>query len=140
MSKIKDRLISLRVNEDIYAAVKKHAEAAGQTVSDFMLGVIEDMLDENKDSTLLIRNTYDEVLKLGDMLSIIMGYSTEAYATILSRLIAGLTDEQLKDSVTRRQGALNGLRKYIRQINQKLNEGENVWGGENPTTVIIEEE
>lgn len=140
MSKIRDRLISLRVNEDIYDAVKKHAEAAGQTVSDFMLGVIEDMLDENKDSTLLIRNTYDEVLKLGDMLSIIMGYSTEAYATILSRLIAGLTDEQLKDSVTRRQGALNGLRKYIRQINQKLNEGENVWGGENPTTVIIDEE
>lgn len=77
MSKIRDKLISLRVDEDIYDAVKKRAEAAGQTVSDFMLGIIEDMLEGNKDSTLLIRNTYDEVLKIGDMLSIEFAGTTQ---------------------------------------------------------------
>jgi uncharacterized protein (DUF1778 family) len=54
MSKIRDKLISLRVDEDMYDAVKKRAEAAGQAVSDFMLGIIEDMLEGNKDSTLLM--------------------------------------------------------------------------------------
>ena len=81
MAKIRDKLISLRVDEDVYDAVKKRAETAGQTISDFMLEIIEDMLEGNKDSTLLIRNTYDEVLKLGDMLSIMQGFNIEAFAT-----------------------------------------------------------
>ncbi len=73
---------------------------------------------------------YEEVLKLGDMLSIIMGFNTDTYATILSRLNAGLSENQMKESMERRKGSLNGLRKYIRQINERLNEGANVWSGE----------
>lgn len=42
-----------------------------------MLGMVEDMIDGDKDLILLQRNTYEEVLKLGDMLSLMMGYNTE---------------------------------------------------------------
>ena len=132
MSKIRDKLISLRVDEDIYDAVRKRAEAAGQTVSDFMLGVIEDMLEGNKDSTLLTRNTYEEVLKLGDMLSIMQGFNIEAFATLFSRVSLALTPLQKKDSKENRGKAIEALLGYVREINERLNEGANVWIGEMP--------
>ena len=130
MSKIRDKLISLRVDEDIYDAVKNRAEAAGQTVSDFMLGIIEDMLEGNKDSTLLIRNTYDEVLKLGDMLSIMQGFNIEALATLYSRVSLALTPLLKKESKENRGKAIEALQGYVREINERLNSGENVWAGE----------
>ena len=129
MAKIRDKLISLRVDEDIYDAVKKRAEVAGQTVSDFMLGIIEDMLEGNKDSTILIRNTYDEVLKIGDMLSIMQGLNIEAFATLFSRVSLALTPLQKKDSKENRGKAIEGIQSYIREVNERLNNGENVWAG-----------
>ena len=132
MSKTRDKFISMRVDEGIYNEVKKRAESAGQTVSDYMLGVVEDVIDGDKDLILLLRNTYEEVLKLGDMLSILMGFNTEAYATILSRISVDFSEAQLKASKERRESALNGLRKYIRETNERLNEGANVWVGKNP--------
>lgn len=140
MAKIRDKLISLRVDEDIYDAVKKRAEAAGQTVSDFMLGIIEDMLEGNKDSSLLIRNTYDEVLKLGDMLSIMQGLNIEAFATLFSRVSLALTPLQKKDSKENRGKALEALQWYLREINERLNEGANVWIGEVPAATVAENE
>lgn len=132
MSRTRDKYISMRVDEGVYNEVKKRAESAGQTVSDYMLGVVEDVIDGDKDLILLLRNTYEEVLKLGDMLSILMGFNTEAYATILSRISVDLSETQLKASKERRESALNGLRKYIRETNERLNEGANVWVGEKP--------
>lgn len=140
MSKTREKYLSVRVDEDIYNEVKKRAESSGQTVSDYMLGIVEDMLDGDRDNTFLLRNTYEEVLKLGDMLSIIMGFNTETYATILSRLSAGLTEEQLRKSMEKRKGSLNGLRKYIRETNERLNEGANVWIGEAPVVTETEKE
>ena len=131
MSKTRDKYISMRVDEGIYNEVKKRAESTGQTVSDYMLGVVEDVIDGDKDLILLLRNTYEEVLKLGDMLSIIMGFNTETYATMLSRISVDLTEAQLRASKERRESAINGLRKYIRETNERLNEGANVWIGEN---------
>ena len=132
MGKTRDKYISMRVDEGIYNEVKKRAESADQTVSDYMLGIVEDLIDGDKDLLLLLRNTYEEVLKLGDMLSILMGFNTEAYATILSRISVDLSEAQLKASKERRESALNGLRKYIRETNERLNEGANVWIGEIP--------
>lgn len=132
MGKTRDKYISMRVDEGIYNEVKKRAESADQTVSDYMLGIVEDLIDGDKDLILLLRNTYEEVLKLGDMLSILMGFNTEAYATILSRISVDLSEAQLKASKERRESALNGLRKYIRETNERLNEGANVWIGEIP--------
>ena len=132
MSKTRDKYISMRVDESIYNEVKKRAESAGQTVSDYMLGVVEDMIDGDKDLILLLRNTYEEVLKLGDMLSLVMGFNTDAYATIISRISVDMTDAQLKASKERRESVLKGLRKYLRENNERLNEGANVWIGETP--------
>ena len=140
MAKIRDKLISLRVDEDIYDAVKKRAEAAGQTVSDFMLGIIEDMLEGNKDSTLLIRNTYDEVLKIGDMLSIMQGLNIEAFATLFSRVSLALTPIQKKDSKENRRKAIEGIQGYIREVNERLNNGENVWAGESNSSATASQE
>ena len=138
MAKIRDKLISLRVDEDVYDAVKKRAETAGQTISDFMLEIIEDMLEGNKDSTLLIRNTYDEVLKLGDMLSIMQGFNVEALATLFSRVSLALTPLQKKDSQENRGKALEALQGYLRKTNERLNEGANVWIGE--TSIMKQQE
>lgn len=130
MSKTRDKYISMRVDEGIYNEVKKRAESAGQTVSDYMLGVVEDMIDGDKDLIILQRNTYEEVLKLGDMLSLMMGFNTEAYTTMLSRISVNLSEAQLKASKERRESVSKGLRKYLRETNERLNEGANVWIGE----------
>ena len=130
MSKTRDKYLSMRVDESIYNEVKKRAESAGQTVSDYMLGVVEDMIDGDKDLILLLRNTYEEVLKLGDMLSLMMGFNTETYATMISRISVDFTEAQFKASKQRREAALKGLRKYLRETNKRLNEGANVWIGE----------
>ena len=135
MSKTRDKYISMRVDESIYNEVKKRAESAGQTVSDYMLGVVEDMIDGDKDLILLLRNTYEEVLKLGDMLSLVMGFNTDVYATIISRISVDMTDAQLKASKERRESVLKGLRKYLRENNERLNEGANVWVGEAPVVI-----
>ena len=135
MSKTRDKYISMRVDESIYNEVKKRAESAGQTVSDYMLGVVEDMIDGDKDLILLLRNTYEEVLKLGDMLSLVMGFNTDAYATIISRISVDMTEAQLKASKERRDSVLKGLRKYLRENNERLNEGANVWVGEAPAVI-----
>lgn len=130
MSKIRDKYISMRVDEDIYNEVKKRAEASGQTVSDYMLGVVEDMIDGDKNLILLLRNTYEEVLKIGDMLSIMQGFNTEVFATLLARISLALTPLQKKDSKENRGKAIEGLYGYLRGINERLNEGANVWIGE----------
>ena len=140
MSKTRDKYISMRVDEDIYNEVKKRAESAGQTVSDYMLGMVEDKIDGDKDLILLQRNTYEEVLKLGDMLSLMMGFNTEAYTTMLSRISVNLSEAQLKASKERRESVGKGLRKYLRETNERLNEGANVWVGETPVAIASDKE
>ena len=136
MSKTRDKYISMRVDESSYNEVKKRANSAGQTVSDYMLGVVEGMLDGDKDLILLLMTTYEEVLRLGDMLSL-MGYNTE---TMLSRISVKLTEAQLKASKERREFVSKGLRKYLRETNERLNEGANVWIGEASVVIAPDKE
>ena len=105
-----------------------------------MLGMVEDMIDGDKDLILLQRNTYEEVLKLGDMLSLMMGYNTETYTTMLSRISVKLSEAQLKASKERRESVSKGLRKYLRETNERLNEGANVWVGETPVAIASDKE
>ena len=64
-----------------------------------------------------------------------MGYNTEAYTTMLSRISVNLTEAQLKASKERREFVSKGLRKYLRETNERLNEGANVWVGEAPVAI-----
>ena len=61
---------------------QERVASAGQTtISDYMFGMVEDMIDGNNALILLLRNIYEKVLKLSDMISIMQGFNIEAFAT-----------------------------------------------------------
>ena len=59
-----------------------------------------------------------------------VGKDSEAFATLFSRVSLALTPLQKKDSKENRGKAIEALQGYIREINERLNNGENVWVGE----------
>lgn len=79
-----------------------------------------------------------ESAKFGDMLSLTMGFGTEAYATMLYRLNETMTTGQIEESMRMREDSLKGLHKYFRRTNERLNEGANVWIGEVPVELPTE--
>ncbi len=123
-------VIGIRVEEHFKEKLQKLADNAGLSLSAYVLEKLEDAISETERMELLARNIYEEVLKLGDMLSLMMGYNTEAYTTMLSRISVNLSEAQLKASKERRGSVSKGLRKYLRETNERLNEGANVWIGE----------
>ena len=123
-------VIGIRVEEHFKDKLQKLADNAGVSLSAYASEKLEDAISETERIDLLVRNMYEEVLKLGDMLSLMMGYNTEVYTTMLSRISVNLTEAQLKASKERRESASKGLRKYLRETNERLNEGANVWIGE----------
>ncbi len=127
---MKKIVVGIRIDEYLRDKLQKLAKSEGKTLSSYISEKIEDSISETERIDLLVRNMYEEVLKLGDMLSLIMGFNTEAYATIISRLSINLTTDELRRSKENRTVALRGLRKYIRETNERLNEGANVWIGE----------
>ena len=127
---MKKIVVGIRIDEYLRDKLQKLAKSEGKTLSSYISEKIEDSISETERINLLVRNMYEEVLKLGDMLSLIMGFNTEAYATIISRLSINLTTDELRRSKENRTVALRGLRKYIRETNERLNEGANVWIGE----------
>ena len=127
---MKKIVVGIRIDEYLRDKLQKLAKSEGKTLSSYISEKIEDSISETERIDLLVRNMYEEVLNLGDMLSLIMGFNTEAYATIISRLSINLTTDELRRSKENRTVALRGLRKYIRETNERLNEGANVWIGE----------
>ena len=125
-------VIGIRVDERFRDKLQKLADNAGVSLSAYASEKLEDAISEAERIDLLVRNMYEEVLKLGDMLSLMMGFNIETYATMISRISVDFTEEQFKASKQRREAALKKLRKYLREINERLNEGANVWIGETP--------
>ncbi|MBO8435722.1 MAG: hypothetical protein IAA97_01910 [Spirochaetes bacterium] len=127
---MKKIVVGIRIDEYLRDKLQKLAKSEGKTLSSYISEKIEDSISETERIDLLVRNMYEEVLKLGDMLSLMMGFNTETYATMISRISVDFTEAQLKASKERRNGVLKGLRKYLRETNERLNEGANVWIGE----------
>ena len=127
---MKKIVVGVRIDEHLRDKIQKLAKSEGKTISSYISEKIEDSISEAERIDPLVRNMYEEVLKLGDMLSLMMGFNTETYATIISRISVNFTEAQLKASKQRREGVLKGLRKYLRETNERLNEGVNVWVGE----------
>ena len=125
-------VIGIRVEEHFKEKLQKLVDNAGLSLSAYASEKLEDAISEAERIDLLVRNMHEEVLTLGDMLSLMMGFNTEVYATMISRISVDMTDAQLKASKQKREGALKGLRKYLRETNERLNEGANVWIGECP--------
>lgn len=131
-------VIGIRVDEHFKDKLQKLADNAGISLSAYVSEKLEDAISETERIDLLIRNMYEEVLKLGDMLSLMMGFNTETYATMISRVSMNLSEAQLKASKQRREGVLKGLRKYLRETNERLNNGDNVWIGESHVATVAE--
>ena len=127
---MKKIVVGIRIDEHLKDKLQKLADNAGVSLSAYASEKLEDAISETERIDLLVRNMYEEVLKLGDMLSLMMGFNTETYATMISRISVDFTEAQFKASKQRRETALKGLRKYLRETNEKLNEGANVWIGE----------
>lgn len=127
---MKKIVVGIRIDEHLRDKLQKLAKSEGKTLSTYISEKIENSIFETERIDLLVRNMHEEVLKLGDMLSLMMGFNTETYATIISRISMNLSEAQLKASKQRREGVLKGLRKYLRETNERLNEGANVWIGE----------
>lgn len=127
---MKKIVVGIRIDEHLKDKLQKLADNAGVSLSAYASERLEDAISETERIDLLVRNMYEEVLKLGDMLSLMMGFNTETYATMISRISVDFTEAQFKASKQRREGALKGLRKYLRETNERLNEGANVWIGE----------
>ena len=88
---MKKIVVGIRIDEYLRDKLQKLAKSEGKTLSSYISEKIENSISETERIDLLVRNMYEEVLKLGDMLSIIQGFNMETYATILSQLSAGLT-------------------------------------------------
>ena len=127
---MKKIVVGIRIDEHLKDKLQKLADNAGVSLSAYASEKLEDAISETERIDLLVRNMYEEVLKLGDMLSLMMGFNTETYATMISRISVDFTEAQFKASKQRREGALKGLRKYLRETNERLNKGANVWIGE----------
>ena len=127
---MKKIVVGIRIDEHLKDKLQKLADNAGVSLSAYASEKLEDAISETERIDLLVRNMYEEVLKLGDMLSLMMGFNTETYATMISRISVDFTEAQFKASKQRREAALKGLRKYLRETNKRLNEGANVWIGE----------
>ena len=127
---MKKIVVGIRIDEHLKDKLQKLADNAGVSLSAYSSEKLEDAISETERIDFLVRNMYEEVLKLGDMLSLMMGFNTETYATMISRISVDFTEAQFKASKQRREAALKGLRKYLRETNKRLNEGANVWIGE----------
>ena len=133
---MKKIVVGIRIDEHLKDKLQKLADNAGVSLSAYASEKLEDAISETERIDLLVRNMYEEVLKLGDMLSLMMGFNTETYATMISRISVDFTEAQFKASKQRREAALKGLRKYLRETNKRLNEGANVWIGERDISEI----
>ena len=137
---MKKIVVGIRIDEHLKDKLQKLADNAGVSLSAYSSEKLEDAISETERIDLLVRNMHEEVLTLGDMLSLMMGFNTEVYATMISRISVDMTDAQLKASKQKREGALKGLRKYLRETNERLNEGANVWIGEAPVAIASDKE
>ncbi len=89
---MKKEVLAIRISDELRAKLEDRAKLNGVTISSLAAEFLDDATDEMMRIDMLCRNMYEELLKLGDMLSLMMGFDTEAYATMLSRISVDLTE------------------------------------------------
>lgn len=66
---MKKIVVGVRIDEHLRDKIQKLAKSEGKTISSYISEKIEDSISEAERIDFLVRNMYEEVLKLGDMLS-----------------------------------------------------------------------
>lgn len=130
MSNSREKIITVRVNSDMYNEAKKRAATAGLALSEYVCQLMADAFSNNNRLDLLIRNVHEEVLQLEDMMTLMQGYNAEVFATLLARTSKALTEEQRSELMENREKAIEGLQGYMVMASDKIISGENVWGKE----------
>ena len=130
MSKNREKIITVRVDEEMYDAVKKKAANSNMTLSAYVYKLVESSLEGVDRTDLLIRNIHEEVLQLEDMLTLMQGYNSEVFATLLARTTKPLNADQKKELQDNRKKAVDGMQGYFNKVSEKIVAGENIWGCE----------
>ena len=137
MSKSREKIITVRVDEEMYEAVKKKAASSNMPLSAYVYKLIESSLEEVDRTDLLIRNIHEEVLQLEDMFTLMQGYNSEVFATLLARTTKPLNADQRRELQDNRKKAVDGLQGYFDKVSEKIIAGEYIWGCE--TKPILKE-
>ena len=130
MSKSREKIITVRVDEERYEAIKKKAESSNMPLSGYVYKLIESSLAGVDRTDLLIRNIHEEVLQLEDMFTLMQGYNSEVFATLLARTTKPLNADQRRELQDNRKKAVDGLQGYFDKVSEKIIAGENIWGCE----------
>lgn len=126
-SKARDKIITVRVDEDMYNTVKKMAGNSRQSLSEYVVRMLELFFDQNNRTDLLIRNMHEEILQLEDMITLMQGFNMEVYTTLLARTSKHMDAAEKRDMQEYRKKALDGLQGYLDKVSQKIIAGENIW-------------
>lgn len=127
MSKTRDKVITVRVDEGMYNTVKKMAADSGQSLSEYIVRLLESTFDQNNRMDLLIRNMHEEMLQLEDMLTLMQGFNMEVFSTLLARTDKPMDEKQRKELQGYRKKAMDGLLSYLDKASKKIISGENIW-------------
>ena len=127
MAKSRDKIITVRVDEEMYEAIKKRASNANQAVSEHIFKLIESSFEENARLDLLIQQIHDDVLSLMDMASLMQGFNSEVYATLLARTSKDLDADGRKEMQLQRDKAIEGLNGYKAKVSKRHMNEASVW-------------
>lgn len=62
MGKSREKIITVRVDEDMYKAVKKKADFSGSALSEYAFRLLESVQDDNRRMDLHLNNVHENIL------------------------------------------------------------------------------
>ena len=127
MSQSREKIITVRVNNELYEEVKKKAETAKLPMSEYVCKLIESSLADIERTDLLLKNIHEEVLQLEDMITLMQGFNVEVFTTLLARTSTSLNPDQKRQLLEQRVKAEEGLKGYMKKVADKTLQGESPW-------------
>lgn len=121
--------VATKINESDKKALIDRASKAGMTVSSYLAKLINDDLIGAQRIDLLLQNMMEEILQLQDMLSLMQGYNSKVFATLLGRSERdALTPEEKTNGIEKKRRAEKYLKAVLASVSEDIVNGENVWG------------
>lgn len=133
MSKSRKKIVTVRVYEEMYEAVKKNVANSNTPLPEYVYNLIESALEGVARTDLLIRNIHEEVLQLEDMFALRQGFNFEVFATLLACTIRQLNSEEKQELQKQQSKAIVGINQYIEKATGRLTSEDNIWKGMSET-------
>ena len=127
MSSNKGKVIGFRVDAELYERIKKSADGGGLSVSEYVFTLMEPSFDENNILDVLLWMLKVEIYSLMDMFSLMQGFNSEVYATLLARTSKNLDADGKREMQLQRDKAIEGLNNYKSKGSKRLLKGESIW-------------